>query len=576
MRQSFALFTFLFLLIFFISSARIVAQNQICPSKSNNQLFEWSYMPVFSSWLNTSQHDENGNWFIGGQLHDPLTYQFIPTVIKLSPEGEGLWTYPQYGFEWEMGVVDEIVQSSDGSILAAGSCMLGCDYGPTGIFIHKVNNNTGQAIWRKIFSCDGWESEVYEIMEVDNGDIILLARKRFYKASSSGDSLLTAEFDLAYSNHFTTGLAENDHLLLAHQSGIIKSDFDGNIISEYSFEGPVRTMIISNNEYLFVTDNKVIRTDMEINTLDSFDFSELVGDVFQVTACNDKFIITGNNRILQIDFTPSLVADHAFETPGNFEIVDIAEKDDLLFTAGKTSGATGNISMTARTYTLEGNAIEYSLDAGLSNLRVENIEAIESTYQPDLYEIYWDAWVTIHNFGSDTLNRCDLTSRMVAMSTCGHWVYLIPQEGLSLLPGESAEVSLGQMKDFGFYLPGADSLTYTLKMFSMQPNNKIDRNPANDMAEIVFTVDQTVDIEELNRKKLTVYPNPAGDYITINNPENEIVEWQISDLQNKRMLQGFITGENTKIDLSQLKPGIYLIRTFTADRPGHVEKLIVR
>ena len=113
MRQSFALFTFLFSLIFFISSARIVAQNQICPSKSNNQLFEWSYMPVFSSWLNTSQHDENGNWFIGGQLHDPLTYQFIPTVIKLSPEGEGLWTYPQYGFEWEMGVVDEIVQSSD-------------------------------------------------------------------------------------------------------------------------------------------------------------------------------------------------------------------------------------------------------------------------------------------------------------------------------------------------------------------------------------------------------------------------------------------------------------------------------
>ena len=576
MKHSFALFTLLISLSFVICPVQAVAQNQICPSKSNSQLFEWSYMPVFFSWINTAQHDENGNWFVGGQLHDPLTYQFIPTVIKLSPEGEELWTYPQYGFEWGIGVVDKIRQSSDGSILAAGGCMLGCDYGPTGIFLHKVNNSTGQTIWRKIFSCDDWAGEVYEIMEVDNGDIILLSRERFYKASSSGDSLLTAEFDLNYSNHFTAGLAENDHLLLAHQSGIIKSDFDGNIISEHIFEGPVRTMISSNNEYLFVTDNKVIRTDLEINTLNSFDFSELVGDTFQVTVGNDKFIITGNNHILQIDFTPSLMADNDFETPGNFEIVDITEKNDLLFTAGKTSGAIGNISMTAKTYTLEGNAIEYFSDAGLSNLRVENIEAVESTYQQDLYDIYWDAWVTIHNFGSDTLNRCDFTSRMVAMSTCGHWVYLIPQEELNLLPGELAEVSLGQMKDFSFYLPGADSLTYTLKMFSMQPNNRIDRNPANDMAEITFTVDLTVDIKELNQKKLNIYPNPAGDYITINNPENEIMKWEISDLLNKRILQGLITRGNTKIDLSLLKPGIYLIRTFITSGPGHVEKLIVR
>lgn len=533
-------------------------------------------MPFYYSTVNAALGDHAGNWFIGGQVHDPQTvFIFPPTVVKLSQNGERLWVYPQYGFEWEMGVTNKISLSSDGNILAAGWCMMGCDFGPSGIFLHKVDNTSGEAIWENIFFDWDWAGEVYDIMETENGDIVVLCHQRFYKASALGDSLLTADFDLGTSNHFTSGWAGENYLLLGHQSGILKTDFEGNIISDYYFDGSVRKIKGLNHEYAIVVGKKVIRTDSEMNILESYDFSGFIEDDFQVTAKADRFIITGNHYILQIDFTPALVADHEFETPGNFEIADITAHDDVIFTAGKTSGAMQNNAMTCRTYTLEGNTIDYFLDIALNNLRVDNIEAIELPYQQDLYDIYWDAWVTIQNAGSDTLYRCDITSWMVTQRICDHWVYHFPVEGLYLLPGDSAEVFLGQMKDYTFYLPGADSLTYPLKIFSMQPNDKIDRNPANDMAEITFTVDLSVVINEINETKIRVYPNPASDFIIIENPENKTLAWEIFSLQNKSIINGKVGNDNARIDISNLKPGLYMVKVNFSNVPGYIEKLIV-
>jgi Ca2+-binding RTX toxin-like protein len=573
-------FTSFFILLYMVISFMAAnAQNQTNSSTSTpharDQIFEWSNMPVFTPIVKTAQNDESGSWFIGGQLHDPITALFRPSVVKLTPSGEELWSYPSY-FEWEVGEVTKIENTSDGSVLAGGWCMLGCDYTPTGIFLHKINNTSGQAIWRKIFvSDDSWDGEVYEILELENGEIVLLCRHSFYKASASGDSLLAADFDLGISNQFTSGLAQDEHLLLGHETGIIETDLEGMVISEYELEGPVWKITAINQQYNIVAGKKVIRTDTEMNILGSYDFSALVGDDFQVTTSDDGFIITGDNQILQIDSTPSLISIHPFETPGNYEIVDISTKDNILFTAGNTSGASGNFAMNARTYTLEGNTVEYAIDAGLSNIRVENIEVVESSWQPDLFSIYWDTWVTVHNFGSDTLRRCDLTSHMVAMSICGYWAYLIPQEELNLLPGESLEVFLGKMEDFGFYLPGADSLIYPLKLFSMQPNDKIDRNPANDMAEITFTVDLSVGIDEISKTKINIYPNPANEYVFIENPANETIEWEIFSIQNKSVLQGTVDINIHRIDISKLKPGIYMMSVSTGNTPAHNEKLIV-
>jgi hypothetical protein len=575
MKRPFTLFSFFTALGILIFCSNAGAQTNAHLKQINDPLFEWSYMPVFTSLSTTTQHDALGNWFVGGQLHNPITAMFLPSVIKLSADGEKLWAYPPYSFEWEVGVTNKIAQSADGNILAAGWCMLGCDYGPPGIFLHKINNNTGQAIWKKIFVDESWAGEVYEIMELENGDIVVLGRHRFYKASSSGDSLLTAYFDLHYTNHFTSGLTDGEHLLLGHETGIIETDLDGNVISEYELEGPVWKMTGLNQQYNIVAGKKVIRSDKEMNILGSYDFSALIDDEFQVTASGDGFIITGDNQILHIDFTPSLVSNHPFETPGNYEIVAIATKDNMLFTAGKTTGALGNFAMNAKTYTLEGNTVEYASDAGLSNIRVDSVVVVKSTGNPDLYSINWDAWVTVHNFGNDTLRRCDLTSRMFSSGICGYWIYLIPQEELNLLPGESLEVFLGKMEDFGFYLPGADSLTYPLKLFSMLPNDKIDRNPANDMAEITFTVDLSVGIDEINKTKTNIYPNPANEYIIIENPSNETIEWEIFSIQNKSILHGTIDVNIHRIDISKLLPGIYMVSVSNGNTQVYIEKLIV-
>jgi len=552
------------------------AQHQTFSSTTKNRIFEWGYMPFYYTTVNTAETDFSGNWYVGGNLHNPQTVFIIPpVVIKLSQSGEQLWTYPQGYFEWELGEVTKINQSLDGNVLVAGWCMLGCDYGPTGVFVHKVDNSTGQAIWKKIFVDKSWDGKVSDIMETKTGDIILLAQRRFYKASSMGDSLLTADFDLGYSNHFTSGLALDGQLLLGHKTGIIESGLDGNIIAEYNFDGPVREIVSKENEYLFVADKTVVRTDLEMNILESYDFSDLIGDDFQVAANEEKFIVTGNNHILQIDFIPALIADHPFDTPGNYEIADISEKDGVLFTAGKTTGAQSANAIIAKTYTLDGSAIEHSTDLALSGIRVENIEAIESTWTPDLYSFKWDTWVTIQNIGRDPLTKCNISSWMIHQRICDHWVYLIPVEGLNLLPGESGEVFLGQMEDYSFYLPGADSMTYPLKMYSMQPNDKIDRDPGNDMAELSFVIDLSVGIDEVNNSKINIYPNPANEFIVIENPKNENISWEILSIHSNKVLNGIAKGNKTVVNIVKLNRGIYLIKATSQNGSYYSEKLIV-
>jgi PKD repeat protein len=74
-----------------------------------------------------------------------------------------------------------------------------------------------------------------------------------------------------------------------------------------------------------------------------------------------------------------------------------------------------------------------------------------------------------------------------------------------------------------------------------------------------------------------VWPNPAHDFITIVNQLNgkEKSEYSLFDLSGKRLLTGTISGISSSIHISELKPGIYILR-ITSPESVYSTKLVIR
>jgi hypothetical protein len=231
--------------------------------------------------------------------------------------------------------------------------------------------------------------------------------------------------------------------------------------------------------------------------------------------------------------------------------------------------------MTAKTFLLDGTTLNPSVDVGIVSLRAENILAIRYPQYPFLYDFRWDAFATIKNFGNDTITSAKLVSDMTAMFICGMLYYIFPQEGMMLLPGDSTEIALGEMKEPGMYFPNQTSVEYTWRMHTMLPNGFMDRNPANDEASITFLVDLTVGIDENPVSEIRIFPNPASGFINIEMPANDGFRWVITSITGQKILNGSSYLENTKVDVSSLPKGLYFIEISKNGRKISVEKLLI-
>jgi len=71
-------------------------------------------------------------------------------------------------------------------------------------------------------------------------------------------------------------------------------------------------------------------------------------------------------------------------------------------------------------------------------------------------------------------------------------------------------------------------------------------NPISSVADIV--------------KKIAVYPNPASNYVIINNSENYFDNYELVSLDGKILLDGVLNSFENKINLASVNSGSYLLR----------------
>ena len=86
-----------------------------------------------------------------------------------------------------------------------------------------------------------------------------------------------------------------------------------------------------------------------------------------------------------------------------------------------------------------------------------------------------------------------------------------------------------------------------------------DLNNCSNTDSIIITIDLCNGISDINENLFLVYPNPSDDFVTIQIISNLLnSNYRISNNEGKIMLNGSLNLIDTKIDLSGLKPGVYL------------------
>ena len=86
-----------------------------------------------------------------------------------------------------------------------------------------------------------------------------------------------------------------------------------------------------------------------------------------------------------------------------------------------------------------------------------------------------------------------------------------------------------------------------------------DLNNCSNTDSIIITIDLCNGISDINDNLFLVYPNPSDDFVTIQIGSNLLnSNYRILNNEGKIMLNGTLNLMETKIDLSGLKPGVYL------------------
>jgi hypothetical protein len=70
-----------------------------------------------------------------------------------------------------------------------------------------------------------------------------------------------------------------------------------------------------------------------------------------------------------------------------------------------------------------------------------------------------------------------------------------------------------------------------------------------------LSVDQNLN----NKSNLSVYPNPASEFITINSEYFQPINYKLFNLSSKLVKSGTVDKENEKIVITHLPEGVYIL-----------------
>lgn len=477
----------------------------------------------------------------------------------------------------ETNLID-IIPSPNGGVYASFNSRLTCDI-IMDSYIHLVELlPDGTIAWQNEWIVDGVlpytssfglsltsENELYFSFENDQDNTI-------FKMDAAGELIDSLNVPL---NHFTWFETIEGELIAARENTLLTINETGEIDTLIIFDHPISASFLADEKIYLLIENDIHILSTDFNEMDliieveNFDLInlKLIDDQLTCSALNDQnnYAVLTINEHGEIEDIKEIPVSHA-----NFTFSDF---NAHLFSIGESFALSQFSAIRYRNYSLATNesvSVNHS-DIGVVGLEISDKSATPLSGYNSVYNISLTGGVWVKNFGEEEVNSFFLFCYVTEQIACGYVIFKKEITDISIEPGDSALIDLGQFftltNNFG------STISWDVCVYSSFPNKQTDLNVSNDSycENIIFGYSNT---SEVKLSDVIVYPNPSSDFITISTEEYKELTFEIYDNLGKVVEKGQ-SESNEMISLKQLSNGVYTLRGLSISGTPLFEKRIV-
>lgn len=462
-------------------------------------------------------------------------------------------------------------------------------------------NNQGKQLWNIWSICDVIKTDSnfiytagYDIGTDDiSGDEYLVLAK-YNNLGEEIDKLSYPNEDEFYDYFFefrpqNIDLVTDGTILVSSGSSIIKSNLASSSIKEYSLilESQITAIhAINPISYLINTQNRIYKTDSSLTLVDSIEFENPINELLirndTIFTLFDSYLLRIDTNLIIIDtiFTSS-VSLKSMEYYQNSLWIQINTSDSIKLISLHNLQISDTLSFPVlmnntdfivanNNYIFVGDS--YTNQIGLCNFQIQNNE-IKDVVMPDVelfdfdidsivieYYTYQDdsfatgysynAELTVKNNSDSTLNSLAVFSDLHGGMNCAQNFYYQIFTGLNILPGQTETLNLRRTYE-------EDTIHNTLCYTCMAPNSALEIQTSDNSLCKTFTI---TGINDETPANLKVYPNPASNYIIIEQADFSKTNIEIIDIKGRVVINRVSTEQKIRIETSGLSKGLYLVK----------------
>lgn len=319
---------------------------------SGNVIWNKKMMTSKPSYIFAITECMNGDFILAGK-QDGVLYGTDAIIIRTNQNGDTLWSKkigtPGYGNE----VFNDVIETSDNSILAIGNTPVGTGAGD--IFVTKYNSS-GDSLWTKIYGTAGSDYG-YCITETANNNFYISGATNFYtigkqgifigKLNTQGDLLQNNLLGLNYSGYayrhleLTNGDLVFTGTIKTDSGGvgdgfIAKTDSAGNFIDASSYVGysydELRDLILtSDSSIIAIGTNTSFQNASQKTLFIKHPTNQIQSCIGENIFLNDSILIYNTQSGLPVFDNPFSIVSKSF-TPIDIPLIDTAFCDYVLNT----------------------------------------------------------------------------------------------------------------------------------------------------------------------------------------------------------------------------------------------------
>ena len=529
--------------------------------------FEKTIQPHFYSEFSFTAPSPGGHWIAAGNYQDLASGFFTPGYLaSFDSLGNTDWKFA-FVDTGETITVTDLIRTNDDQYLITGWQHY-CDFGDIICYLKKFDA-IGNVAWTKYRVIPGFYPSADPVAcQLESGTYVIGIDTVLHFATSSGDSIS----EVTFMNDKIYNLMEtNIHQLVAcSENGLTVLDTIGTQINFLPYSSGVKKIVQrEDSSFLVLSGKKIFILGPSFSILDSIDLSSDFASVKTMKYDLSNLWLLGKNatspltKVITMDSSGS-ISPVLMLTDSALIANDFAIDSLHVMLCGKENSATSN-HMYAGTFLHDGTHINNATDAGVVNVRYDSVWAVHSGGPPAYNTIYFDTYVTIKNFGTDTLNDFFLNAKLGG-TICGHMCYLYRYTNMALAPNDTVEIHIGVGAD-AHYCLGLCSFTYCF--WTSAPDSVTDHNHLNDSTCSSFSIDIIDGVVSPGNSEtsFTVVPNPFTESFTIrfNDPGQKGILKLFNSIGKEMMEENIFDPMN--ISTHDLPRGIYLALIETAKGP---------